>query len=102
MDISRIEFDQCDEFPCIVHHGTTATGRAHMVANAATDSLTCKVIKILLNFFATKGAQWVKIWDLCVSVFELWKEILNEQNHFLGLPFDLISNSRHSVLNIKV
>ena len=48
MDISRIEFDQCDEFPCIVHHDTTATGRAHMVANAATDSLTCKVIQILI------------------------------------------------------
>ena len=45
VDISRIEFDQCDAFPCIVHHGTTATGRAHMTANAATDSLTCKVKK---------------------------------------------------------
>ena len=64
VDISRIEFDQCDEFrdsrqqrdetrlgdefPCVVHHGTTATGRAHMVANAATDSLTCKVRLILV------------------------------------------------------
>ena len=52
VDISRIEFDQCDEFPCVVHHGTTATGRAHMVANAATDSLTCKVKQgIILHSF---------------------------------------------------
>merc|ERR1712179_793706 len=36
VDISRIEFDQCDEFPCIVHHGTTAT-----------DSLTCKIVGIV-------------------------------------------------------
>ena len=43
VDISRIEFDGCDAFPCVVHHGTTATGRAYMTANAATDSLTCKV-----------------------------------------------------------
>ena len=41
--ITRIEFDQCSEFPCVVNHGTTATGRAHMVANTATDTLTCKV-----------------------------------------------------------
>merc|ERR1712241_440295 len=47
VDISRIEFDQSDAFPCIVHHGTTATGRAHMTANAATDSLTCKIVGII-------------------------------------------------------
>ena len=43
VEITRLEFDQCSEFPCVVHHGETATGRAHMVANAATDTLTCKV-----------------------------------------------------------
>merc|ERR1711862_636006 len=47
VDIPRIEFDQCDVFPCIVHHGTTATGRAHMTDNAATDSLTCKIVGIV-------------------------------------------------------
>merc|ERR1711974_86721 len=43
VDIQRIEFDQCDDFPCVVHHGQTATGRATMVAQAATNTLTCKV-----------------------------------------------------------
>merc|ERR1712039_800841 len=43
VDIRRIEFDQCEDFPCVVHHGQTATGRATMVAQAATNSLTCKV-----------------------------------------------------------
>ena len=43
VDIQRIEFDQCDDFPCVVHHGQTASGRATMVAQAATDTLTCKV-----------------------------------------------------------
>merc|ERR1712184_131533 len=44
VDIQRIEFDQCDDFPCVVHHGQTATGRATMVAQAATNTLTCKII----------------------------------------------------------
>merc|ERR1712227_61045 len=44
VEIQRIEFDQCDGFPCVVHHGQTATGRATMVANAATNTLTCKII----------------------------------------------------------
>ena len=74
VDISRIEFDQCDEFPCIVHHDTTATGRAHMVANAATDSLTCKVIKILSFIFSSERCQRSEYLG-CVSVFELWKEM---------------------------
>ena len=47
MDIQRIEFDQCEDFPCVVHHGQTATGRATMVAQAATNSLTCKVRQII-------------------------------------------------------
>ena len=53
MDIQRIEFDQCDNFPCVVHHGQTATGRATMVAQAATNTLTCKVreINFLLENF---------------------------------------------------
>ena len=46
VDIQRIEFDQCEGFPCVVHHGQTATGRATMVAQAATNSLTCKVRQI--------------------------------------------------------
>ena len=25
--IERITFDGCDEFPCVVHHGTSATGK---------------------------------------------------------------------------
>ena len=48
VEITRLEFDQCSEFPCVVHHGETATGRAHMVANAATDTLTCKVKLLVL------------------------------------------------------
>ena len=47
VDITRVEFDQCEEFPCVVHHGETATGRAHMVARAATESLTCSIIGIM-------------------------------------------------------
>ena len=38
-----IFFDGCTEFPCIVHQGTTATGQLTMKANAATETLTCKV-----------------------------------------------------------
>ena len=77
MDISRIEFDQCDEFPCIVHHGTTATGRAHMVANAATDSLTCKVTKILIFISSYDrsprsgdiGSPWLCLYTLCIRAY---------------------------------
>merc|ERR1712062_214002 len=47
VDIQRIEFDQCEDFPCVVHHGQTATGRATMVAQAATNSLTCKIVGIV-------------------------------------------------------
>ena len=47
VEITRIEFDQCEEFPCVVHHGETATGRAHMVSRAATQSLTCSIIGII-------------------------------------------------------
>ena len=38
-----ITFDGCTGFPCIVHHGQTATGQLTMQASAATDTLTCKV-----------------------------------------------------------
>ena len=47
VEITRVEFDQCEEFPCVVHHGETATGRAHMVARVATESLTCSIIGIM-------------------------------------------------------
>ena len=49
VEIQRIEFDQCSDFPCVVHHGQSATGRATMVANSATDTLTCKVLSRQLN-----------------------------------------------------
>ena len=38
-----VDFDGCTEFPCIVHQGETATGKLTMKANAATETLTCKV-----------------------------------------------------------
>merc|ERR1712020_754738 len=50
VDIQRIEFDQCDDFPCVVHHGQTASGRATMVAQAATNTLTCKVREFIKYF----------------------------------------------------
>ena len=43
VEIMSIFFDGCTEFPCIVHQGTTATGQLTMKANAATETLTCKV-----------------------------------------------------------
>ena len=36
-------FDGCTGFPCIVHQGMTATGQLTMKANAASNTLTCKV-----------------------------------------------------------
>ena len=43
VEIMSIDFDGCTGFPCIVHQGTTATGKLTMKANAATETLTCKV-----------------------------------------------------------
>jgi len=49
VEIQRIEFDQCSDFPCVVHHGQSATGRATMVANSATDTLTCKIVGVIVG-----------------------------------------------------
>jgi len=49
VEIQRIEFDQCSEFPCVVHHGQSATGRATMVAKSATDTLTCKIVGVIVG-----------------------------------------------------
>ena len=37
------EFDGCTETPCVVVHGTTATGRVTIKSNTNTNSLTCKL-----------------------------------------------------------
>jgi hypothetical protein len=42
-EIQKITFDGCSEFPCIVHHGSHATGQATLVARSTTNSLECKV-----------------------------------------------------------
>merc|ERR1712227_823474 len=49
VEIQRIEFDQCSDFPCVVHHGQSATGRATMVANSATDTPTCKIVGVIVG-----------------------------------------------------
>eukprot|EP00090_Calanus_glacialis_P036173 TRINITY_DN6170_c0_g1_i2.p2 TRINITY_DN6170_c0_g1~~TRINITY_DN6170_c0_g1_i2.p2 ORF type:complete len:155 (-),score=46.50 TRINITY_DN6170_c0_g1_i2:48-512(-) len=49
VEIMSIFFDGCTEFPCIVHQGTTATGQLTMKANAATETLTCKIVGIILG-----------------------------------------------------
>jgi hypothetical protein len=42
-EIKKITFDGCSSFPCVVHHGSHATGQATLVANSTTNSLTCQV-----------------------------------------------------------
>merc|ERR1712126_106624 len=48
-EITKITFDGCSEFPCIVTQGDTATGQLFMKANSATDSLTCKIVGIIVG-----------------------------------------------------
>merc|ERR1712002_131115 len=49
VDIFSITFDGCSQFPCVVHHGDTATGQVTMQASAATDTLTCKIVGEILG-----------------------------------------------------
>merc|ERR1712106_66760 len=49
VEIMSITFDGCNEFPCIVLQGETATGQLTMKANAATETLTCKIVGIILG-----------------------------------------------------
>ena len=69
VEIQRIEFDQCSGFPCVVHHGQTATGRATMVAKAATDTLTCKVKRS--SFLVSYSTHFVQIVGVIVGGIEL-------------------------------
>jgi len=47
--IERITFDGCDEFPCVVHHGSSATGKLYMTATVATNSLTCTISGVIVG-----------------------------------------------------
>jgi len=47
VEILSLSFDGCSGFPCIVHQGETATGQLTMKANAATNTLTCKIVGII-------------------------------------------------------
>merc|ERR1712071_252803 len=47
--IAKIEFDGCDAFPCIVHHGTHATGKLYMTATSTASSLECTISGIILG-----------------------------------------------------
>jgi len=48
--VELVRMDGCTGFPCEVHHGETATGQFTMVANAAANSLTCKIVGKLPPF----------------------------------------------------
>merc|ERR1711970_1267012 len=48
-EIQSITFDGRSEFPCVVHQGETATGQLTMKANSATDTLTCKIVGIIVG-----------------------------------------------------
>ena len=41
--ILSVEMDGCNSVPCVVHHGTHATGRVTVQSNSQTTALSCEV-----------------------------------------------------------
>ena len=79
-----IFFDGCTEFPCIVHQGTTATGQLTMKANAATETLTCKVgdLTIVSYFIFCSLDCWYYSWWNWASIQWLPSECLWLPKHW--------------------
>merc|ERR1712080_70550 len=47
--IQKIEMEGCSAFPCIVHHGSHAKGKAYITATSTATSLTCKITGIVFG-----------------------------------------------------